>query len=89
MREFTKHVIQALAEDEWEMLGGEIRHIKSRLRIDTNDLRMRDTPIEFTWGERRLVKKAICKMLDRTAAEKFLIYRVNPKKPGHYSDTFL
>ena len=92
MRDFAKHVIQALAEDEWEVLGSrEVRHIKSRLRIDTNHTQICEAPIAFTWWERRCVKKAIRKMIDRTAAEKFLIYRVNPKPRAQYgfSDTFL
>lgn len=88
MRDFTKHVIQALAEDEWDISGDDLRHVKSRLRIDANDLHMRDTPIAFTWWERICVKKAIREMIDRVAAEKFLVYRIHPKKPGHYSDTF-
>ena len=91
MRDFAKHVIQALAEDEWEMLGSEIQHIKSRLRIDTDDIRIREAPIDFTWWERRCIKKAIRKMIDRVAAEKFLIYRVSPKPVAPYGhhDTFL
>ena len=91
MRDFAKHVIQALAEDEWVFYGSDVRHVKSRLRIDFDEMRVRDTPISFTWWERRCVKHAMRKMIDRVAAERFLIYRVNPKKPAVYGqdDSFL
>jgi hypothetical protein len=87
MREFTKHVLLALEEDEWEVSGHGVRHVKSRLKIDTDDMQPENAPYKFTWWERKLVKRAICKMQDRYVLTKFIEYRINPKKPAIYGES--
>lgn len=84
MREFTKHLILALDEDDWEVGHRSIRHIKSRLRLDLEDMQLDNAPIRFTWWERKLVNRAVRKMLDRQVLAKFVEYRINPKKLGQY-----
>lgn len=84
MREFTKHVLLALDEDDWELGRRVIRHKKSRLTIDTDHMQPENAPIKFTWWERKLVKRAIKRMQERYVLTKFIEYRINPKKLGHY-----
>ena len=84
MREFTKHVLIALDEDDWELSGHGVRHSKSRLKIDTDDMQPENAPYKFTWWERKLVKQAVRRMQERYVLAKFIEYRINPKKLGHY-----
>jgi hypothetical protein len=82
MREFTKHVLLALEEDDWELCHRGIRHVKSRLKIDTNDMQPANAPYKFTWWERKLVYRAIRKTQERYILTKFIEYRINPRKPN-------
>ena len=98
MREFTKQVIEALKEDEWIIQGDKwatkthaIKHAKSFLVIDTDDMQPIDVPFTFTWWERRVVGYYVRKLRDRMLVAKLIEYRLNPRRPGGYSheNTFL
>ena len=90
MREFTKHIIAALEEDDWQVKSGGIRHLKSKLIIDTDDMQLRDVPFKFTWLERRLIKYHTKKLQERMLLARFIEYRMTPKKAGTYGeDSFL
>jgi len=84
MREFTKHLLLALEEDEWELSTRSARHIKSRLRIDLDDMQLENAPFEFTWWERKLITRAFNRMKERVILAKFIEYRINPRKIGPY-----
>jgi hypothetical protein len=86
MREFTKHVLIALDEDAWELSSRGVRHTKSRLKIDTNQMQPENAPIKFTWWERRLIERAIKRMQERAVLERFIEYRINPKKLDMYGE---
>lgn len=85
MREFTTHIITALQDDEWELGGRSIRHVKSRLVIDLDNTQPAALPYTFSWWERRVVAYHIRKMHERVFTEKFIQYRLSPKKPAPYS----
>lgn len=85
MREFTKHVITALKEDEWEIKPRAVRHVKSRLVIDTDEMQPCAVPYKFTWFERRVVGHYIKQLQDRMLMTRFIEYRLNPKMPAPYS----
>jgi hypothetical protein len=91
MREFVKHLITALKEDEWIIKAHAIKHVKSFLVIDTDEMQPYETPYKFTWLERRVVGHYVKKLKDRMLLTKFIEYRLNPRKPGAYSheNTFL
>lgn len=91
MRGFTKHVITALKEDEWEIKPRAVRHVKSRLVIDTDKMQPFEVPYKFTWFERRLVGHYIKQLQDRMLMTRFIEYRLNPKKPAayHSEDRFI
>jgi hypothetical protein len=91
MREFTKQVITALKEDDWTIKASAIRHNKSFLTIDTDDLQPSDVPFKFTWWERRVVGWHVRELRDRMLVAKLIEYRLTPRKPGSYSheNTFL
>jgi hypothetical protein len=90
MKEFTKHIITALKDDDWELGGRAIRHVKSRLIIELDRTQLAELPYVFSWWERKVVAYHIRKMHERVITEKFIGYRLNPKKPAPYShqDTF-
>jgi hypothetical protein len=85
MKEFTKQIIVALNDDEWELGGRSIRHTKSRLIIDVDSVELTGLPYTFSWWERRVVAYHIRQMQQRLFTEKFIQYRLNPKKPAPYS----
>ena len=91
MREFTKHVVLALKEDDWIVKANAIRHVKSFLTIDTDDMQPRDVPFKFTWLERKIVGHYVKKLRDRMLVAKMVEYRMNPRKSSGYSseDAFL
>jgi len=91
MREFTKHVILALKEDDWIIKSRAIKHVKSFLVIETDDMQPYEVPFKFTWWERRVVGYYVRKLRDRMLMAKLIEYRLNPRKPSNYSheDTFL
>jgi len=91
MREFTKHVVLALKEDDWIVKANAIRHVKSFLTIDTDDMQPRDVPFKFTWLERKIVGHYVKKLKDRMLVSKLVESRLNPRKMGSYSqeNTFL
>lgn len=89
MREFIKHVIVALKEDDWEVDDSRVRHIKSRLVIELSTTQFHRCPIQMTWWERRVVRPHVRAMLDRKALERFVQYRIEPKKPAPYGDNFI
>jgi hypothetical protein len=91
MREFTKHVITALKEDDWIIKPRAIKHVKSFLIIETDNMQPYEAPIKFTWWERRVVKYHVNKLHDRMLVAKFIECRLNPRKPSSYSaeNTFL
>jgi hypothetical protein len=91
MREFTKHVILALKEDDWLVKPKAIKHSKSFLIIDTDDMQPYEVPFKFTWFERRVVGHYVRKLRDRMLVAKLIEYRLNPRKPAAYSheNTFL
>lgn len=91
MREFTKHVITALKEDEWEIKPRAVRHVKSRLVIDTDEMQPCEIPYKFTWFERRVVGHYIKQLQDRMLMTRFIEYRLNPKPPAtyHSEDRFI
>ena len=91
MREFTKHLILALKEDDRIIKTRSIQHIKSFLVIDTDFMQPDGVPLKFTWWERRVVGYYVRKLRDRMMLAKFIEYRLNPRKSGGYSheNTFL
>lgn len=91
MREFTKHVILALKEDEWIVRDRGIRHIKSFLTIDTRQMQPEGVPVEFTWFERKVIGYHVRKLRDRMLMAKLVEYRLNPRteKPYSHENTFL
>ena len=91
MREFTKQVIEALKEDDWVIKSQAIKHVKSFLVIDTDDMQPAEVPFKFTWWERRVVGYYVRKLRDRALVAKLIEYRLNPRRPGGYSheNTFL
>lgn len=91
MREFTKHLILALKEDDWIVKERGIKHIKSFLIIDTDDMQPVDVPFKLTWWERRVVGYHVRKLRDRMMTAKLVEYRINPRKEKTYSheNTFL
>ena len=91
MREFTKHVILALKEDEWIIKQRAIKHVKSFLIIDTDDMQPYEVPLKFTWWERRVIGYHVRKLRDRMMMAKLIEYRLNPRKPSSYSheNTFI
>lgn len=91
MREFTKQLIVALKEDEWLIKPRAIKHVKSFLVIDTDDMQPCDVPIKFSWLERRIVGYHVRKLRDRMMVAKLIECRVSPRKPSGYSheNTFL
>jgi hypothetical protein len=91
MREFTKQVITALKEDDWIVKQHGVKHIKSFLVIDTDDMQPVDVPIKFTWFERKVIGYHVRKLHDRTMLATFVASRINPRKRGSYEseNTFL
>jgi hypothetical protein len=91
MREFTKQVIAALKEDDWIVKRSGVKHIKSFLVIDTDDMQPVDVPIKFTWFERRVIGYYVSKLRDRMMLAKLVEYRLNPRteKPYSHENTFL
>lgn len=85
MREFTKHILTALKEDEWEVKDEFVRHVKSRLLIRTTCMQPYDTPYKFTWLERRFIGYYVRRLQERMMLAKFIEYRIKPKKPATYS----
>lgn len=85
MREFTTHIITALQDDEWELGGRSIRHVKSRLIIDVDSVELSGLPYTFSWWERKVVGYHIRKMQQRLFTAKFIQYRLNPKEPTPYA----
>ncbi len=86
MREFTKQIITALKEDNWEVRSGGIRHSKSMLIIDTDDMQPREVPFKFSWWERRVVKYHVTKLKDRMLVTKLIECRLTPKRADHYGN---
>jgi hypothetical protein len=84
MREFTKQVITALKEDDWLIKSTAIKHVKSFLIIDTNDMQPYETPFKFTWWERRVIGYYVRKLRDRMLVAKFVESRIAPRKPSGY-----
>jgi len=91
MREFTKQVITALKEDDWIIKHSGIKHIKSFLIIDTNNMQPLDVPFKFTWFERMVLGYYVRKLRDRMMVAKLIEYRLNPRKEKDYfhQNTFL
>jgi hypothetical protein len=89
MREFTKHIVRALKEDDWEINSRAIRHVKSFLAIDTDEMQPEGVPFKFTWVERMVVKHYINKLRERMLLAKFIEYSLNPRKPHSYMDSVL
>ena len=91
MREFTKQVIAALKDDEWIIKQRGVKHIKSFLVIDTDDMQPVDVPFKFTWFERRVIGYYVSKLRDRMMLAKLIEYRLNPRTEKAYSheNTFL
>jgi hypothetical protein len=85
MKEFTKHIITALKDDDWELGGRSIRHIKSRLIIDVDRVELSGLPYAFSWWERKVVAYHIRQMQQRLFTAKFIEYRLHPKPPAKYS----
>lgn len=86
-REFVKHIITALKEDEWEITQRAIRHVKSRLVIDTDDMQPYEVPFKFTWWERRIVGYHVRKLNERMLLAKLIESRINPRKSTPYGET--
>ena len=84
MREFTKHVVEALKEDDWVVKERAIRHVKSFLVIDTDDMQPDSIPFKFSWWERRVVGHYVRKLRDRMLVAKLVEYRLNPRKLSSY-----
>jgi hypothetical protein len=91
MREFTKQVILALKEDDWIVKQRGVKHNKSFLIIDTDDMQPVEVPFKFTWWERKVVGYYVGKLRDRMMLAKLIEYRLNPRKEERYSheNTFL
>jgi hypothetical protein len=91
MREFTKHLITALKEDEWIVKPHAVKHVKSFFIIDTDDMQPYEVPFKFTWLERKIVGHFVKKLKDRMLVAKLIESRLNPRKMGSYSheNTFL
>ena len=91
MREFTKQVIVALKEDDWVIKSRAIKHVKSFLVIDTDDMQPYEVPFKFNLFERLVVGYYVRKLRDRMMLAKLIEYRLNPRKPGSYSheDVFI
>lgn len=91
MKEFTKQVIAALKEDDWLIKPRAIKHAKSFLVIDTDDMQPHEVPFKFNWWERKVIGYYVRKLRDRMMVAKFIEYRLNPRKPSTYSheNTFL
>ena len=91
MREFTRQIITALKEDEWEVKHRAIRHVKSLLVINTDDMQLDGVPYKFTWLERRFIKHYVGKLRDRMLVAKLIEARITPRKRSAYSheNTFL
>lgn len=91
MREFTKQIITALKEDDWLIKTRAIKHVKSFLVIDTDDMQPYEAPFKFTWFERKVVKHYVSKLRDRMLVAKLIECRLNPRKSSGYSseDRFL
>jgi hypothetical protein len=91
MRPFVEHIITALKEDDWEIKTRAIRHVKSFLVIDTDDMQPYEVPFKFTWWERRVVGYHVRKLNERMLLATLVASRINPRKSGTYShsDTFL
>jgi hypothetical protein len=91
MREFTKQVIEALKEDDWIVKQRGIKHIKSFLVIDTDDMQPVDVPFKFTWFERKVIGWHVRALRDRMMLAKLIEYRLNPRTEQSYSheNTFL
>jgi hypothetical protein len=85
MKEFTKQIIVALNDDEWELRPRAVRHIKSRLVIELDNMQPASLPYVFSWWERKVVAYHIRQMQQRVFTERFIAYRLNPKKPAPYS----
>jgi hypothetical protein len=91
MRPFVEHIITALKEDDWEIKTRAIRHVKSFLVIDTDDMQPYEVPFKFTWWERRVVGYHVRKLNERMLLATLIAGRINPRKAGVYShsDSFL
>jgi len=91
MREFTKHVVHALKEDDWIIKHSAIKHAKSFLIINTETMQPHEVPFKFNWFERKVVGYYVRKLRDRMLVSKLIEYRLNPRKASNYSheDTFL
>ena len=91
MREFTKHIIMALKEDDWLIKRKAIKHAKSFLIIDTSAMQPYEVPFKFTWWERRVVGHYVKRLNERMLVAKLVEYRLNPRKASNYSheDTFI
>lgn len=91
MREFTKQIITALKEDDWLIKTRAIKHVKSFLVIDTDDMQPYEVPFKFTWLERRVIKYYVSKLRDRMLVAQMVESRINPRKEKPYSheNTFL
>jgi hypothetical protein len=85
MRDFTKQLIVALNEDDWIIKPRAIKHVKSFLIIDTDDMQPCDVPFRFTWWERMIVKHHVYKLRDRMMLAKLIECRLNPRGPSKYS----
>lgn len=91
MREFTKQIITALKEDDWVIRTRHIKHVKSFLILNLDEMQPEDVPFKFTWWERRIVGHYVRRLQDRMLVATLIAGRVNPRKPGGYSyeNTFL
>jgi hypothetical protein len=91
MRPFVEHIITALKEDDWEIKTRAIRHVKSFLVIDTDDMQPYEVPFKFTWWERRVVGYHVRKLNERMLLATLVASRINPRKPATYGheNTFL
>ena len=91
MREFTKHLILALKEDEWVIRDRYIQHVKSFLVIDMQRMQPSEVPFEFNWFERKVIGYYVRKLRDRVMLAKLVEYRLNPRTEKSYEhlNTFL
>lgn len=85
MREFTKQVIVALKEDDWIIKSRAIKHVKSFLVIETDDMQPYEVPFKFNLFERLVVGYYVRKLRDRMMLSKLIEYRLNPRKPSTFS----
>lgn len=90
-REFVKHIIVALKEDDWIIKSRAIKHVKSFLIIDTDEMQPVDVPFKFTRWERYLVGRHVRNLRDRMLMTKFVESRITPRKQSSYGheNTFL